>query len=429
MLTKFVLQKSIFLKNTSKQVLKISNFQFSKKKKAIVKKNSSLYKELASMNVAQPEEQQQVSDGRITEKLLCEIIGSKYYPKNEEIKIDDNAIVTVYDESDKLQGQRILKDLKEYAYSVGKDIVLRNEKSTPPVVKVMKYRVELVKRLMKKLGRKIDKTDTKDNHKYIQLNIGMFDNDFNTKKERCREILRDTSFLRLVVPCNIDSNEQVLKATSMIRNIIDELSEISKVKINPIKRRKSKIKLTPSRDPGILDDAATHMKTEEEFKKIVEQTDPYKIENERDLEYIDSVYAELESLLVDSTGVDYEKLLEDINIEGLIKGISVTTVQQPVQSVFGTDVRQTENAFDAFTSSILDANKQQQVKIEEQIAGLEKQSILMNDKRKRIELQYKVEQMREELEYKNLSVKFKAVKQFYNNLIKESYQRSSQAKH
>ncbi len=37
-----------------------------------------------------------------------------------------------------------------------KDIVQRNAKTDPPVVKIMNYRLELLKRLFKKLGKEIN---------------------------------------------------------------------------------------------------------------------------------------------------------------------------------------------------------------------------------------------------------------------------------
>ena len=37
-----------------------------------------------------------------------------------------------------------------------KDVVLRNDKTDPPVVKIMNYRLELLKRLFKKLGKEIN---------------------------------------------------------------------------------------------------------------------------------------------------------------------------------------------------------------------------------------------------------------------------------
>ena len=40
-----------------------------------------------------------------------------------------------------------------------KDVVLRNQKTTPPVVKVMNYKLELMKRVFKKIGQDMSKSD------------------------------------------------------------------------------------------------------------------------------------------------------------------------------------------------------------------------------------------------------------------------------
>jgi translation initiation factor IF-3 len=416
MLTKL----SLLYKTISKHkcsIYKQSICNFSKKKKITLKSNDAFLQDIHNLMSPKTKQEPVENDNRITERLLCDIIGCKYYPKNEELKIDDTALVSVYDENDKLLGQRVLKDLKAYAYGLNKDIVLRNDKTTPPLVKVMRYRTELVKRLMKKLGRNVDKSEKKESFKYLQLNIGISENDFNNKKDRCREMLKDVSYLRLVVPCKIESNEQVLKGTAILRNLIDELSEVAKVKANPVKRRKSRIKATDSKDPGVFATADAHQKADEDMKKTLEYTDKYKIESERDLEYIDCIYAEVESLLFDSSGIDYEKILQDIDVEGLIKGISVTTSHAQGKEDIG-------HAMDTYTNEIVESNKQQQLKIEEQIANLEKQSILMNDKRKRVIMLHKIQELQEDLEMKNIAVRFKASKKYFLNLVKEKYEKS-----
>lgn len=49
----------------------------------------------------------------------------------------------------------------ELAMSLGKDIVLRNKGTDPPVMKIMDYKVELVKRVFKKLGKEVKGTEKK----------------------------------------------------------------------------------------------------------------------------------------------------------------------------------------------------------------------------------------------------------------------------
>ena len=42
------------------------------------------------------------------------------------------------------------------AKRIKKDVVLRNVRTEPPVVKIMNYKLELLKRLMKKLGKELN---------------------------------------------------------------------------------------------------------------------------------------------------------------------------------------------------------------------------------------------------------------------------------
>lgn len=50
---------------------------------------------------APPKEESIKSSSRMTTKLLCEIIGSKHYPANEEIELSQDTFVSVYDDNDK----------------------------------------------------------------------------------------------------------------------------------------------------------------------------------------------------------------------------------------------------------------------------------------------------------------------------------------
>ena len=47
------------------------------------------------------------------------------------------------------------------ALSLKKDIVLRNHRVDPPVAKIMNYKLELLKKLFKKLGKDVGKKDEK----------------------------------------------------------------------------------------------------------------------------------------------------------------------------------------------------------------------------------------------------------------------------
>jgi len=98
---------------------------------------------------------------KINTKTLCDLIGSKYYQFNEEIDMSEDRAVKCFDENDVLIGEMTLREARMAADTVQKDVVLRNAKINPPVVKIMNYKKELLKRLFKKLGRQVEEKDLK----------------------------------------------------------------------------------------------------------------------------------------------------------------------------------------------------------------------------------------------------------------------------
>ena len=75
--------------------------------------------------------------------------------------MDEDKIVKCFDENDQNLGDMTLRDAQLAALNVQKDIVLRNTKINPPVVKIMNYKRELLKRLFKKLGKEMETKDLK----------------------------------------------------------------------------------------------------------------------------------------------------------------------------------------------------------------------------------------------------------------------------
>ena len=111
------------------------------------------------------------------------MIGSRYYPTNQEIALDDGKIVRVFDENDLNLGDMTLLDAREAADAAQKDVVLRNAKIDPPVVKIMNYKKELLKRLFKKIGRDQDVGEKKV--KMIRMATNISFHDFENKKKQC----------------------------------------------------------------------------------------------------------------------------------------------------------------------------------------------------------------------------------------------------
>lgn len=86
---------------------------------------------------------------------MADITGTRYYPHNEEIDFFAEKVVRVYDENEQLVGDLKFGEAYSLAMSLNKDIVLRNNKGETPIMKIMNYKKELLKRLFKKLGKDV----------------------------------------------------------------------------------------------------------------------------------------------------------------------------------------------------------------------------------------------------------------------------------
>lgn len=62
---------------------------------------------------------------KITTKTLCDIIGTRYYPHNEDIEFAGTKVVRVYDENDVLVGDLPYEEALNSAKAAKKDLVLR----------------------------------------------------------------------------------------------------------------------------------------------------------------------------------------------------------------------------------------------------------------------------------------------------------------
>lgn len=125
------------------------------------------------------------SSNKIDAKALCDITGTKYYQHNEEITYGENKICKVFDENDQYIGELRFEDAYNQAMSLKKDIVLRNGNKDPPILKIMNYKLELLKRLFMKLGS--NEVNTKDKNlktKSIRLATSISVHDLENKKRQ-----------------------------------------------------------------------------------------------------------------------------------------------------------------------------------------------------------------------------------------------------
>lgn len=178
------------------------------------------------------------SQKRITARTLCEITGTKYYLHNNEIGFNPERRVKVYDENDVLVGELSFAEALASAESAKKDLVLRNDKSDPPVCKIMLYKMELLKKLFKKLGKQ--HTEEKEaKSKTIRLTTNIAINDLENKKRKAVDYLKQHASLKFYMKVNIYDDENVQKGRLMLMNIAEDLKEYAKIKVSPMEDLKT----------------------------------------------------------------------------------------------------------------------------------------------------------------------------------------------
>ena len=138
---------------------------------------------------------------KISSKVLCDITGTRYYQHNEEIIYPASKVIRLFDENNVNLGDMLFGEAYNLAKDLEKDIVLRNTKTDPPVCKIMNYRLELLKRLFKKLGKEINQKDKKAKQVTLTTTINM--HDLENKKRRSIEMLKNFTTLKFFMKVNV----------------------------------------------------------------------------------------------------------------------------------------------------------------------------------------------------------------------------------
>ncbi len=185
--------------------------------------------------------------------------------------------VKVYDENDVLIGELTFGEALASAQSAKKDLVLRNDKSEPPVCKIMLYKMELLKKLFKKLGKQqAEEKEQKSKTIHVSTNIAM--NDLENKKRKAIEYLKQISNLKFYMKVNIYDEENVQKGRLMLMNIAEDLKEYAKIKVSPMQESKdeeAKIEkaASVSKKPQSLDDIKKQAEQSRKRKGEIYTTD------------------------------------------------------------------------------------------------------------------------------------------------------------
>ena len=338
---------------------------------------------------------------KMTSELLCKLIGCKHYPINEQINFDKLTQVKCYNENDQLLGNKTFEQALEEAKLNNKDVVLRNDKLVPPVVKIMKYRVELIKRLLKKITKSNDiKLKQGKSDKFMNIPLEIEENDIQVKLEKCREILRNHSHLKLAVFGDITNDDFVYQAGNLLQYFSDELVDVGRISIKITKKAATSnatsrgsvfTKETEEEkekeeeegegeetdEPKTKSSLVTNEELEAEVDEIAYKNKDVKIREKEytaeDLEYFSCVYLEVESMIVDTSGLDYELILESESVEDMLDGLK--------NNSFSTDKRKKKVKSEEQIDERIEQLSQEEEKIKQEELKIES----FQDKLKKLE--------------------------------------------
>jgi len=113
-----------------------------------------------------------------------------------EIPLLEDHTVQVFDENDVSLGAMTLAQAKEVALNQKKDAVLRSKNSNPPIIKIMEYRKDLMRKILTRLGNKKDETSD-GKTKALQLSSNISSLDLENKKRQAISILKKSSVLKV----------------------------------------------------------------------------------------------------------------------------------------------------------------------------------------------------------------------------------------
>ena len=168
----------------------------------------------------------------MTTKLLCELTGTRYYTHNEEIDFAASKVVNVFDENDVNIGHMPFGEVYQLAMNLQKDVVLRNAKTSPPVVKVMNYKLELIKRVFKKIGSDMAQSD-QSRTKTVLLSPTISLHDLESKKRRTIEFLKKSKTCKFFMKVNVYDQDNISKGKLILYNIAEDLKSYAKIVTKP----------------------------------------------------------------------------------------------------------------------------------------------------------------------------------------------------
>lgn len=232
-------------------------------------------------------------------------------------------LVRCYDENDSLIGDMTLHEAQMTALGAKKDLVLRNAKVDPPVVKIMNYKKELLKRLFKKLGKEMDQKDMKS--KAIRLATTISFHDLENKKKQARQLLKNYQILKFYMKVNIYDPENVQKGRMMLLNIAEDLKADAKITVSPQKDDSKPESKAGEKKPSSMEDmeeaAMKSKQNREEFVAIQYEDDQFDDEYDSDVDSQKQyLFMELRSTAT-FKDIDIDAMLEHTTFDDFMKGL------------------------------------------------------------------------------------------------------------
>lgn len=301
-----------------------------------------------------------IGSKKINVETLCEIIGTKYYKHNEEINLDQEITVRCFDENDQNLGEMSLHQALQAAQQAKKDLVLRNQKVQPPIVKIMNYKRELLKRLFKKLGKEIDDKNLKS--KTLSLATTISYHDLENKKRQAMGFLKNHQILKFYMKVNIYDPENIQKGRNMLLNIAEDMKEYCKVIKSPEPEKKEEAESTPGEQkPGVDDFERVAKRSKENRENFVSleasEVDDYDNDFENQPQYL---YMELKSTS-SFKDIDIDRMLEHTTFDEFMRGLYINRVEQKKHEPAQADQ---PNDFDQMMKQMVDFNEEGQQEVQ-----------------------------------------------------------------
>ncbi len=207
-----------------------------------------------------------------------------------------------------------------------KDLVLRNAKVDPPVAKIMHYKMELLKRLFKKLGAQVKEKEAKS--KTIRLSTTISMHDLENKKKKAIEYLKQNSAVKFYMKVNVYDDENVQKGKLILTNIAEDLKEYAKVRVAPM-QKVTKEDL-PAQEEVKLPKSARKGDKTEELKKMADKSrkakdtmysvDDSDDEDEDPESRSNNIYMELGSTVAFKE-IDIDEMLQHTTLDDFLRGM------------------------------------------------------------------------------------------------------------